>query len=167
MGRDKPQPTHTHGEPQACTSGNVPGPSGEPQARKDREGGTERGEPLARNPGVHGEPLARDPGIHGEPLARDADEATQRAHAGIAENRLPEKEGTEGPTIHDGSGTPDVWEESCTPTSGSHTPTAGPSSQSLHTGPAANKGKARANPSPEPVRALSPHGTLEAEPPPA
>src|SRR6266481_3065292 len=156
MGRDKPRPTCTHGEPQARTSGNAPGPSGEPQARKDREGGTERGEPLARNPGVHG-----------EPSAHDADEATQRARAWIAENRLPEKEGAEGPTVHDGSGTPDVREEYRMPTSGSHTPTAGPSSQSLHAGPAANKGKARANPSPEPVRALSPHRTLEAELPPA
>src|SRR6266481_10002949 len=156
MGWDKPRPTRMHGEPQARTSGNAPCPSGEPQAHKDREGGTERGEPLAH-----------DPGIHGEPSARDADEATQRAHAGIAENHLPEKEGAEGPTIHDGSGTPDIWEESHTPTLGSHTPTAGPSLQSLHAGPAANKGKARANPSPEPVRALSSHRTLEAEPPPA
>src|SRR6266481_3285470 len=103
MGRDKPRPTRTHSEPQARMSGNVPGPSGEPQARKDREGGME-----------HSEPLARDPGVHGEPSACDADEATWRAHAGIAENRLPEKEGAEGPTVHDGSGTPDVWEESHT-----------------------------------------------------
>ena len=142
-----------HGEPQARTSGNAPGPSGKPQARKDREGGTEGGEPLAR-----------DPGVHSEPLACDADEATQRACVGIAENHLPEKEGAEGPTIHDSSRMPDVQEESHMLTSGSHTPMAGPSSQSLHAGPAANKGKARANPSPEPVRALSPYGTLEAEP---
>src|SRR6266481_4993735 len=107
MGRDKPRPTRTHGEPQAHTSGNVPGPSGELQARKDREGGMERGEPLAR-----------DPGVHGEPSAHDTDEATQRARAGIAENRLPEKEGTEGPTVHDGSGMPDVREESHTLMSG-------------------------------------------------
>src|SRR6266481_2129569 len=118
MGQDKPRPTRTHSEPQAHTSGNAPGPSGEPQACKDREGGTEHSEPLAHDPGVHGEPLAHDPGIHGEPLAHDTDEATQRARAGIAENHLPEKEGTEGPTVHDGSGMPDVREESHTLMSG-------------------------------------------------
>src|SRR6266481_8617135 len=44
----------------------------------------------------------------------------------------------------------------------SHTPTAGPSPQSMHSGLATDKGKVRVSPSPDPVRTPSPHGALGA-----
>src|SRR6266481_1675922 len=49
--------------------------------------------------------------------------------------------------------------------SGSHAPMAGPSAQLTHSGPAIDKGKARASPPPEPVRTPSPHGMSGAEQP--
>src|SRR6266481_2552328 len=198
MGRDKNRPTCMRGEPQAHTSGNVPSPSGEPQARKDWDGGVECGEPLAHGPGIHGEPLARDadeavssettvhrdtwPSLdgdrafarshtdesdgHGEPSAHALYDEAQRTCIGLTESRFPEQEDAKNPTIYDGSGEQDAREESHASTSRNDTPTASPNPQRTHNWSAVDKGKARANPLPEPVTTTSTYGTPEAGQPP-
>ncbi len=127
------------------------------------------GEPLACKVGVHGEPMAHDAGGkmssepqpqvedhrfkgHGEPQAHSLSDETQQAPTGFAEDHSTVRDDIGATATSRGSGIGQVWEQSCTSSIGGYTLMPGPSTQAMHGGLLLDKGKARAERSPEAPR---------------
>ena len=139
-----------HGEPSACDADEVA--SSETTVHQDTWPSSDGDRAFAHS---HTDESDR----RGEPSAHAPYDEAQRTCIGLTESHFPEQEDAKDPTVYDGSGEQDAREESRASTSRNDTPTASPNPQQTHNWLAVDKGKARANPLPEPVRTSSPHGT--------